>query len=207
MIAFDLSTWKLSVPTPGGPTQVEQPALAIFTDAYFEPQASQLFTAPVEGSTQDGSKYPRSELRECNADGSLASWATNVGTAKLHIRQRVLHLPANKPELVAGQIHDAASYVLLIWVSGSTVLARHITLGDIVLDTHYVLGTLMHVDIQATAGAIHVGYNDGAGHAAFPDVRAGCYFKAGCYTQSNLDYDAPGAYGEVEITELSTTHT
>lgn len=35
----------------------------------------------------------------------------------------------------------------------------------------------------------------------------GCYFKAGAYTQSNLEQgDEPDAYGEVVITELVVTH-
>jgi hypothetical protein len=34
-----------------------------------------------------------------------------------------------------------------------------------------------------------------------------CYFKAGCYLQSNTSTgDLPTAYGQVEITHLSVSH-
>jgi hypothetical protein len=33
------------------------------------------------------------------------------------------------------------------------------------------------------------------------------YFKAGCYTQTNLSHDAADEYGEVLITSLDMTHT
>jgi len=36
---------------------------------------------------------------------------------------------------------------------------------------------------------------------------SGCYFKAGCYTQSNTSKgDAPSAYGEVVIYAVSVRH-
>lgn len=36
----------------------------------------------------------------------------------------------------------------------------------------------------------------------------GCYFRAGCYTQSNTKKgDSPDSYGEVVIHELKVTHT
>ena len=102
----------------------------------------------------------------------------------MEIVQRITHLPMVKSELVAGQIHDANEYVVLIRLgdAGLTVEYQGSTIA--VLDAAYVLGTVFTLRIEAAGGFIDVFYN-GEQKAHQADVRQGCYFKAGCYTQSN----------------------
>ena len=72
------------------------------------------------------------------------------------------------------------------------------------------VGFLQKIDvkrIEATGGFIDVFYN-GEQKAHQADVRQGCYFKAGCYPQSNLSKGgSPGDYGQVEIIRLTIDHT
>lgn len=60
-----------------------------------------------------------------------------------------------------------------------------------------------------TTVRIKVFYNGSKSPADdFPAKANGCYFKAGCYTQSNLSQgDQADAYGEVVIYELAIEHT
>src|SRR5690348_15446434 len=70
------------------------------SDPEFMPSADgqavqfQVFTGAK--TTSSGTKYPRSELRETNADGSLASWSGKDGCVFGAV-SRVLHLPPKKP--------------------------------------------------------------------------------------------------------------
>src|SRR5947209_5591622 len=71
---FDLSHWKLQLPTAngsltcsGGSVDEIKPAqLAGFTNAYFYTgsDGAMVFWAPINGATTSGSQNPRSELRE-----------------------------------------------------------------------------------------------------------------------------------------------
>ena len=71
-------------------------------------------------------------------------------------------------------------------------------LGD--LDPDYALGTEFTVRIAVENGTIDIYYDDLATPAVSVQRDAdGCYFKAGAYTQSNLEYDAADAYGAVAI--------
>jgi poly(beta-D-mannuronate) lyase len=76
-----------------------------------------------------------------------------------------------------------------------------------VLDPAYALGTVFTVELEASGGTIRVRYN-GALRLELSKSVSGCYFKAGCYTQSNTSKgDAASAYGEVRIYALSVSHS
>ena len=50
-------------------------------------------------------------------------------------------------------------------------------------------------------------YYNGQYIFTYPVSTSGCYFKAGCYTQSNTSTgDAPTAYGQVVIYRLAVSH-
>lgn len=223
---LDLRCWKLTLPTgspgpapglPGIPREIKQPALSTYEDEDFKRYGTGVrFRASVSGINQVGSKYPRCELREANADGSNASWSPAVGRHTLTITQQIQKLPTKKPEVVAGQIHAAAGYVLLVWVRGNgdgtaRVIARGntgSTLTDVVLLPAYVLGSLLLVQIVAENGRITCGVNDQPPAFDIPWVSNGSYFKAGCYTQSNVTIpgEDPTSGGEVLIRSLAVTH-
>jgi hypothetical protein len=206
---IDLSCWKLTLPT-GKAQEIQQPGLATYTDPNFglAPTGDAVrLTAPCGGGTTSGSSYPRCEFREMTAKGALAAWSTSSGTHTMSIRQRITHLPVVKPHLVAGQIHDANDDVVMVRLEGTRLFIE--SGGDEValLDAAYNLGTAFTVDVTATGGYIDVAYNGTRKmHKAYK--RTGCYFKAGCYVQSNTSKgDAATAYGQVEILALTVTHS
>jgi poly(beta-D-mannuronate) lyase len=209
---LDLTNWKLTLPAPapdGEALEVTQPELATFADATFRLAGSSVvFTAPVSGATTPGSSYPRCELREMVDGGAAnASWSSTSGTHVMEITQLISTLPSRKPEVVAGQIHDAEDDVLMIRLEDEDLIVE----GDgeqlAELDGDYVLGTTFTVRIEVSNGSIRVLYN-GEQKLDYAFSGDGLYFKAGVYTQSNLEQDEPpDAAGQVVITALRVEHT
>lgn len=224
---LDLRTWKITLPTgspgpapglPGIPREIKQPQLSTYSDASFNTRGSAVvFRAAVNGINQAGSKYPRCELREMNHDGTAAAWSPASGRHAMALTQQVVALPKAKPEVVAGQIHDAAGYVLLVWVRGNgDGTARIIARGntgtsptDVTLMDNYPIGSNLRVQIVATGARITCAVNDGPPGFDIPWTSGGCYFKAGCYTQSNVTIpgEDPLSFGEVWIRNLALSHT
>lgn len=215
---LDLADWKLTLPigsrdAPDEPLEIFQPELATYAiDPYFRLDAATtgvVFHAHAGGVTTSNSGYPRSELREMMAGGAdEADWSTSVGVHTMTITQAITHLPEVKPHVVAGQIHDAEDDVVMIRLEDTHLFVEGggEELGD--LATDYALGTSFTVRLQAQDGMIDVYYEDMATPVvSVPRDTDGCYFKAGAYTQSNLEQgDAEDAYGEVVITDLVVTH-
>jgi hypothetical protein len=73
-------------------------------------------------------------------------------------------------------------------------------------DGNYQLGTYFDLTLRAAAGYADVFYNGAHPvHQAMAEDQ--CYFKAGCYLQSNTSMgDLPAAYGQVEIVRLAVSH-
>ncbi|HEX7897656.1 MAG TPA: polysaccharide lyase family 7 protein [Planctomycetota bacterium] len=198
MTNVDLRGWKLTLPV-GKPDEIRD--LAGFKSEHFESGPDGLlFRAPVEGVTTKGSSYPRCELRE------LALWSTESGTHTMSITQAITRLPARKPHVVAGQIHDARDDVIMIRLEGKTLFVEGGGKDLGLLDPAYALGTFFDVKVVAAASRIRVAYN-GADKVDVERPAVGCYFKAGVYTQSNLEKgDVAGERGEVRIRALSVRH-
>jgi poly(beta-D-mannuronate) lyase len=215
---LDLSHWKLTVPVAQGESrraaEIGRPRLAQFQDRttfFVDPRAKAVvFRAPCGGATTKGSKYPRSELREMSGsdEKTSASWGTDdEGVHTLTATLAVTHAPAHKPQVVCAQIHDAKDDLLMIRLEGRKLFVERNEAGDAELDANYALGTFFDLKIQAGSGHVQIWYN-GAPKLDWRQSRKGCYFKAGCYTQSNVQKgDAPDDYGEVMIRRLSVTHT
>jgi hypothetical protein len=202
---LDLATWKLNLPTDN--QQVTQPALTGFYDDAFRVTEAVQFTVTCGGEPQPGSAFPRSELREMNADGSSASWSTTSGVHRMDLTQRITHLPVVQPKLVCGQIHSVTDYLILVTLDGQRLYVKYKDAVAGVLDENYRLGTYFDMTIQAAQGYVDVSYN-GAHlvHQAMAETE--CYFKAGCYLQSNTSTgDLPTAYGQVEIASLTVSHS
>jgi hypothetical protein len=212
---LDLANWKLTLPLntshPGKPDEITQPELATFQDAeYFHLNAAGnavVFKAACGGTSTSGSGYPRSELREMANQGlDNASWSTTSGTHTMIITQAITHLPVVKPHLVAGQIHNANDDIIVFRLEGQTLFIDENGESGPVLTDHYALGEVFTAGFIARAGAVECYYN-GKFIYAYPVKSAGCYFKAGCYTQSNTRKgDTATAYGEVTIYGLSVSH-
>jgi hypothetical protein len=211
---LNLGNWKLTVPVDtahaGNPDEYLQPELAGFRDTnYFHVNAGGdgvVFTAPCGGATTSGSGYPRSELREMvNAGAGLAGWSTTSGTHTMEITQAITHLPDVKPHVVAGQIHGPSDDVIVFRLEGAKLFVDENGTAGPVLTASYQLGDVFTVKFSAHDGGVDCYYNARYIYT-YPVSASGCYFKAGCYTQSNPSKgDAPTAYGEVVIHGLSVT--
>jgi uncharacterized repeat protein (TIGR01451 family) len=209
---LNLLNWKVTLPVntsrPGDPDEVLQPALAGFVDPnHFLVNAARdgvVFRAPVGGATTSGSGYPRSELREMSDDGRThASWSTTSGTHTLEISQAITHIPVVKPHLVAGQIHGADDDVITCRLEGTELFFDENGDRGPLLTDNYQLGTRFTIRWVAHDGGIDSYYN-GRFIYTYRVNAAGCYFKAGCYPQSNPDRgDEPTAYGEVILYALA----
>jgi hypothetical protein len=238
---LDLRPWRLNLPvdskggTSGESALVKQPKVFTYTDPSFalnEARDGVVFTAFVDGATTENSKYARSELRELSASGSLAAWSARSGTHTMTVTGSVDHLPVNKPQVSAAQIHGSSDLPLIVMATGACDApcdhdprTRAIPPGHVqlmtkenndtsrqVLDPDYVLGSRYTLTIEARAGVATLTYTNLASRfsstASFPVAsKQDLYFKAGCYTLSNLNSDAASAYGRTTINALSVTHT
>jgi hypothetical protein len=215
---LDLSSWKLTLPIGAAkkPTEIKQPVLATYTDQWFSTIAIEAgngvrFRAPVTGVTTANSAYPRSELREMTSDGrGNASWSSTGGTHSLFIDQAITALPQTKPELVAGQIHDAKDDVLVIRLEGSNLYINVDGKNVHLLNPNYILGERFTLQFAVSSGQTQVHYNGSAKpQFSFAKDYSGAYFKAGAYTQSNCTRErvcSEENLGEVLIYQLVVTH-
>ncbi len=214
--SLDLSHWMLTLPVDtvrsGSPDEIKQPALESFVDLrYFlvnEMDSGVVFRAHCGGSTTKGSKFPRCELREMTDGGrARAAWDTDGQTFHtLTMRAAITKTPPVKKHVVCAQIHDLEDDVMMIRLEGTKLFIERNSVGDVMLDHDYELGAPIDVKIQAGDGHINVWY-EGDLKMNWKVSRRGCYFKAGCYTQSNLEKgDAAESYGEVVIYQLDVEH-
>jgi hypothetical protein len=211
---LDLHNWYEGLPIgeAENPKNVKQPELATYrVDPWFTTTTDCTgvrFRAAVNGVTTSGSGYPRSELRE--TDGSKnASWSSTSGTHTMVIKEAITHLPKEKNQVVAGQIHGSDDDLTVFRLEGTSL---YLTKGD---DTHYKLitgdyqlGTVFEAKFVVSGGAVKAYYN-GELQATITQKFTGAYFKAGAYTQADCDKSAPCSddnYGEVVIHGLTVTH-
>lgn len=218
---LNLTNWKLTVPlkNPDKPTgdalEIVGHKLASYQlKPWFvvEPGCKGVrFRAAVNGVTTKGSHYPRTELRERRDNGHAnASWSSDIGTHTMTIREAITHLPAQRPHVVAGQIHDPHNDLSVFRLEGHKL---YITDGNNshykLVTRNYVLGTIFQAKFVVSGGRIKAYYN-GVLEATITKHFSGAYFKAGVYTQANCSNASPCSdnnYGEVVIYKLTTSHT
>lgn len=95
---------------------------------------------------------------------------------------------------------------MMVRLEGNRLLIEREGLPDVSLVSNYELGRKVDLKIEASAGHVNVWF-DGMQKLNWPVSREGCYFKTGCYIQSNTSTgDDPEAYGEVVIYKLKTMH-
>ena len=212
---LNLTNWKLTLPVDtsraGSPDEITQTALDSFQDPdYFRVNSTLngvVFTAPCSGATTSGSGYARSELREMINNGiDKASWSTTSGTHTMEITEAITHLPVVKPHVVAGQIHGSGDDVVVFRLEGTKLFIDENGKTGPILTSNYHVGDVFTVKFVASNGGVACYYN-GQYIFTYPVSASGCYFKAGCYTQSNTSKgDAPTAYGQVVIYRLAVSH-
>ena len=213
---FNLDQWKLTLPydtgRKGRPDEVLQPELQTFRDpnCFFVSQQGDafVFRASCGGLATVASKYPRCELREMQANGKdEVGWSTDDGRRHVMlIEQAISHVPEVKPHVVCAQIHDSSDDVIMIRLEGKKLFVERNGGEDVRLDSNYELGKTFVLQIATGDGRIQVLYN-GESKMDWEVSKDDCYFRAGCYTQSNVKKgDSPDAYGEVVIFRLQVHH-
>jgi poly(beta-D-mannuronate) lyase len=214
---IDLKQWKLTLPTgkPEKPTEILNPELQTYEDVNFDKGGPSdgfqgiRFIAPVGGVTTSGSGYPRCELREMN-HGQLAQWDIDGGMVHtMTWTGYVVETPVAKPQVVIGQIHDAADDVIMIRFTGTPASTLDIMLqGKTHTQIPWKLNQYYTLSIQCIGREIKVTLD---GKQVFNWIRTrplrGCYFKVGAYTQSNsFKGDKPAARGVVVVEKVEVTH-
>ncbi|MDQ3576994.1 MAG: polysaccharide lyase family 7 protein [Actinomycetota bacterium] len=213
---LNLTNWKVTLPIgeSESPKEVKQPTLATYAISPWFKVTSTCdgvqFRAPVNGVTTSGSSYPRSELREMKNNGAdNASWSSGFGTHTLILSQSIKNLPAVKPHVVAGQIHDGQDDVSVFRLEGGKL---YVTNGDNshhkLVTSSYVLGTKFEAKFVVSGGQIKAYYN-GVLQTTITKSFSG-YFKAGAYTQANCDNSSPCGsdnFGQVMIYKATVTHS
>jgi len=224
---FDLSVWELQLPigatgdpTTIGPAQLEGPTG--FQDSYFftdSTDGTMTFWDPESGVTTADSSYPRSELREMNADGSEANWPV-AGTNTLSATVAVTQVPDH---VCIGQIHIGSAIEAGLASSTKPLLQLYYySGGDVTLGiedspsgsqtaypiTSVPLGTPFTYTIQLTGDGTITLVIDGASSSfTMPPSFDGYgeYFKAGDYDQTAGADASVGAI--VKFYALQVSHT
>ncbi|MEJ3744910.1 polysaccharide lyase family 7 protein [Actinomycetes bacterium KLBMP 9797] len=223
LIQFDGpdTAWKITLDTPlGGDHDADEESAAKLAGGFTEPPGFTVadngsvvsFRARVNGARTEGTEYPRTELREMQAahPDQRASWKTNDSTShSMQYDVAVIAAPKKKPQVVCGQIHNGGEDILEIMYDGKKKAIVYRWFGesqDDKLITGYELGTFFTLRIDVADGKVNISIN-GDLKATKSVSKSGCYFKAGCYTQSNMEKEGGDAsqFGEVWIKNLRVT--
>jgi hypothetical protein len=171
-----------------------------FHDSYFftASDGAMTFWDPESGITTAHSEFPRSELREVNADGSLANWPI-AGTNILRATLAVTQVP---DRVCIGQIHLGTPIDVGVVSSTKPLLELYYSRdGEIDLGierspkggqtlhaiTRTPLGSIFTYVIELTEdGTIALAVNGARSTFTMPPgfEGYGAYFKAGNYDQS-----------------------
>lgn len=177
------------------------------------------FKPRADGPTTSGTTYARDELRELNADGSNAKWDALAGEHILQGRTRIIHTPANDPDVVIAQLHNGDADRIAIRTqmlsTGTVVLGVRVngSLHATRMQNPWVSGSEFDWKIRLINGACEIYYNDmvtplitvPAGTLVQTTDPAGWYWKTGAYNQ--FEPTATGATGlSVSSTEYSEVH-
>jgi hypothetical protein len=227
---LDLTTWNLSVPTDPFPTTIETPRLNNGYDSqYFRrnDDGSVTFWAPVNGSHTADARYPRSELRETQADGTLSNWYHASSDSYLSAVLTVNQVPS-KNKIVIAQIHSKdepgsnndplakLQYHYLRGVGRLELLLRKrpgdADVQNILLTEHIQLNERFSYTLRITpSGKLGVSVQSSQGdHGSFYQQLSGYWskqqlnFKAGAYIQDN--YGPPNEGGRVTFYHVNTQH-
>ncbi|MFF7708767.1 polysaccharide lyase family 7 protein [Pseudomonas sp. NPDC007930] len=219
MIALD--TWNLSIPVGVPATTIATPALARgYADGYFKSGDTLFFWAPVTGSTTDNAKYPRTELRETKADGSVNNWRYADADNMLRAAVAVNQVPSTG-KIVIGQIHTYGSTEPMLKLEYQYKDAKR--LGNLVVKyrttpdaepTVITVAQLVPMNTRFTytihltpAGNLIVNAYNMQWSVKVDSSWApkSLYFKAGVYTQDNTGYATEG--GAATFYKLAVEHT
>lgn len=227
---LDLTTWNLTVPAYESATLISTERLNNgYESQYFRrnDDGSVTFWAPVSGSLTADASYPRSELRETQADGTLSNWyyydADDYMSAVLAVNQ----VPSRN-KVVIGQIHSKdepgsendplikLQYHYRNGVGRLELLLRKrpgdTEVQNILLAENVQLNERFHYELRVTSTGklgVRVTSSDGDSGALYQQLSAywsnqQLYFKAGVYVQDNYGTSTEG--GRATFYHLNTQH-
>ena len=230
---FDLSHWKLQLPTwlgvltgtSGSSVDEKIPALLVagFTNAYFYtgPDGSMVFWAPDNGASTSGSTHPRSELRErINPSNDSANWLL-YGAHTLNGQCKVWQIPSDTRKVIIGQIHAVNSVSNLptvkIQFNNGTLegTVKTISTNDS-SDTKFTYGFVglsnnITYQIKVVNGLISIAINGKTNSLnvfqsdpAYTNVQQ--YFKAGSYNQTDDPCNCSTDGARVAFYSLTMSH-
>jgi hypothetical protein len=224
---LNFSNWELQEPVASGSGVLTIPSsklTASYSDKYMYTSSSAggdavTFFTPEDGAHTTNSSYPRTELRELNANGSDANWnmvGTNIMTASLMATDITDHT-------VIGQVHigsplpgasvasSTKPLLELYYYSNGNIIAglekspsgsqTTTTIGNV------PLGTKFTYTIQVSGDAVTIKLNNASpialtASSSFNEY--GMYFKAGNYLQTTGTSSTVGAHDE--FYSLSVQH-
>jgi Ca2+-binding RTX toxin-like protein len=227
---FNLTTWNLTLPTgtPGSPDIISTTTLdSGYTSQYFYTgsDGDMTFWCPVTGVTTSGSSFPRTELRETKADGTLYNWNVLDGTATLSATLAVNQVPSTGI-IVCGQIHDNGAggisgqpLIKLVFeydsTTGTATIVAQIRSTPTSSSTDYTLATGINLNSQFSYQiqlrsdlTLSVQINGVTQYSTPIDPSwesQGLYFKAGDFIQDNIGTSMDG--GKISFYALSVTHS
>jgi hypothetical protein len=217
---FDLSRWQLQLPigSAGSPTTIPPAQLEGangFQDSYFftnTTDGSMSFWDPENGVTTPNSNFPRSELRELNADGSSAAWLP-PGTHTLSATVKITQVPSH---VCVGQIHlgensGSTKPLLELYYYNNGAISLGIENSPTGGQTAHAITTVApgkqwSYVISLSGNTIKLSVNGTTHRFTMPSSFNGypMYFKAGDYDQSAGSSASVGA--KVQFYALAVHH-
>ncbi|MET1077737.1 MAG: polysaccharide lyase family 7 protein [Pseudomonas sp.] len=226
---IDLTTFNLSIPSHTSATLIQTGRLNNgYESQYFRPQpdGSIVFWVPVTGALSDSARYPRTELRETQADGTLSYWKLQSSDSYLNAVMAVNQVPS-KGKIIIGQIHSKdevgsendpllkLQYHYLRGVGRLEALLRKrpgdAEVQNILLAENVQLGQRFSYELRVTpSGKLGIQVSSKGKESSHYQVLSGywgkqhLYFKAGAYIQDNYGSSQEG--GRVTVYNLTSRH-
>jgi len=222
---FDLSAWKLQTLDTGLNFTEIQPADLTngYTSSFFYTSTNDgsiVCRVPSNGSTTNGSSYPRVEFRQIS---SGANWKLTDATEHYLTAQcKVIAVAQAKPQTIIGQIHGSETNSELLkirwtgYLSGQCKIEARYELNDatqaeygVTLASGLSLGDLINYTITMKNGTITCTVNGVSASQTYTTAFFGTtdayYFKAGNYLQYNPQTvpDPTVIYGQNQFYKLS----
>ncbi|MDF2076236.1 polysaccharide lyase family 7 protein [Ectopseudomonas mendocina] len=218
---IELAMWNLSIPVGVPATTIETRVLAGgYQDHYFQSRDGAIFFwSPVNGTTTESATYPRSELRETYADGSLRNWTYPGADHVLSARLSVSQVPSTG-KIVIGQIHAHKSSMPLLKLeyqyktktANGNIVAKIRMTPDAEIQTVTVASGIaldqafsyvINLKHDGTL-AIQLDRNNWSTRLDSSWATKALYFKAGVYTQDNTGYETEA--GAARFDQLNIEH-
>ncbi len=225
---FDLSQWKLTLPTGTDKAPDEITTLELsngYASEYFSTgdDGAMVFFAPTSGVSTKNSTYPRSELRETTTEGKPYNWSivdgTNVLTATVAVNQTP---PSGR--VIVGQVHSTGAKGFVNEPMLILEYENHFGIGTLYalvrskpestdtkkvrLSSFISLGTPVMYTVEVLpSSTLVIRVNDEEAYSGTIDAswkKQKLYFKAGVYVIDNSGKDGDG--GKDSFYKLQTMH-